>query len=80
MTKGLKGGVLRDKYKLFSEKDQTCFDDLLWYGEQPLIPVAITYVSNLLDEAEGALKRARIRLEKQVEKQQRRDQKLKGGK
>ena len=59
-------------FVLLTAREENIFDGLLY-------PSSAECVLGLLDAAEETLKRARIRLEKQVAKQHRRDQKLKGG-
>ena len=59
-------------FELLTEREEYIFDGLLY-------PPSVECALGLLDAAEAALKRARVRLEKQMAKQHRREQKLKGG-
>ena len=65
--------MLDADFELLTEREENVFDGLLY-------PSSAECALGLLDAAEEVLKKARIRLEKQVAIQQRREQKLKGGK
>ena len=70
------GMVLDEDFCLFTETEEDLFDAAIY----PVGDLREQKVSGLLDKIEAALKKARVRFDKQVVKQQRRDQKLKGGK
>ena len=65
--------LLDEEFELLTGSEWKIIDDLFY-------PTSEIYAGKLLDRVETALKRARIRLEKQVAKQHRWEQKLKGGK
>ena len=73
MAKNIGVTMLDVDFELLTEREEYIFDGLLY-------PPSVECALGLLDAAEVVLERARIRLEKQEAKQQRRDQKLKGGK